>query len=103
MKILRGRTRARPDPFTDLALTSSIINMLMIPHPVIGIALLGLAGKKYWLGRIISNMVCVTKNAPGNDTTKFSRLIDALGISHLLHRSIVHLSMVKRSRPLICR
>ncbi|MCD6562252.1 MAG: ABC transporter permease [Deltaproteobacteria bacterium] len=47
---------ARKD-FFGKKLVESIIDLpVMIPHPVVGIAILGLAGKNHWLGHIMSNL-----------------------------------------------
>jgi len=43
--------------FRGKKLVQSIIDLpIMIPHPVVGIAILGLAGKNHWLGRIMQDV-----------------------------------------------
>jgi len=43
--------------FTGKRIVEAIIDLpIVIPHPVIGIAILGIAGRNYWLGRILLNM-----------------------------------------------
>ncbi len=47
---------ARKD-FFGKKLVESIIDLpIMIPHPVVGIAILGLAGKNHWLGQFMQNV-----------------------------------------------
>ena len=47
---------ARKD-FFGKKLVESIIDLpIMIPHPVVGIAILGLAGKNHWLGQIMQQV-----------------------------------------------
>ncbi len=43
--------------FPGKKLVESIIDLpIMIPHPVVGIAILGLAGKNHWLGQIMQQV-----------------------------------------------
>ncbi len=43
--------------FTGKKLVESVIDLpIMIPHPVVGIAILGLAGRNHWLGRALSEV-----------------------------------------------
>jgi len=43
--------------FWGKSLVESIIDLpIMIPHPVVGIAILGLAGRNHWFGAIIQNL-----------------------------------------------
>ena len=43
--------------FWGKSLVESIIDLpIMIPHPVVGIAILGLAGRNHWFGQIIQNL-----------------------------------------------
>ena len=47
---------ARAD-FSGKKIVESIIDLpIMIPHPVVGIAILSLAGKNHWLGRMLQDM-----------------------------------------------
>lgn len=43
--------------FTGKKLLESVIDLpIMIPHPVVGIAILSIAGKNHWIGRVIQNV-----------------------------------------------